>query len=1005
MMKNKFLLLSLCPLLLGYATAQISGEKHYKPYAPVALPKGAPKWMELMENLEQVNYYAMVDSFHMYLKENPDARRKTPQTKAVVNHFRRWQSNYLPFVQRSGRIRLPEHALFRNFVQDVNRQTELKRRNAGNAAAEPEGWEVLSPIMTYDWKTKQASPAQANVQRFGVAHSHPNILYCGTETGMVFKSTDKGTTWKACSGGDYYLGGGITSVEVSPVNPQKVLVGAGSFLWLTNDGGDSWIDITPAQVKEYSARVRDAVFHPDDDRQMLVGNDMGVFKTDNNGESWTQINSGQCFDIKYRIGDPEVVYLLAKKGNAAVFQVSRDGGRTFQIHMPQQSFVLSSGRIGLSAAPNGRDYIYILACKADDGNSYTPPFYSGTPVLYKSTDSGKTWVVYEDLDKRMEPVDRTGGQGYYDMVIVASPSNPEQILFGLLQLYHSEDGGATITNKGGYYGPFDLHCDMQDIQVVGNDTWLSTDGGIIYSKDFFDAHAEARINGIYASELWGFDQGWNEDVMVGGRNHNGNMSQLDRYNGATISMKGSERSTGYVFLSNPRKIAYSDSENVVMPDNWTESFVPFLNFWSYPAESTQFGLGFEFDPRYAKSFLIIQGNWDQEYRTLWKTVDDGESFVALHTFDQPISSHVISRSNPDKIVVATAGSLYSSMDGGQTFEAYGIPDEIKNSYKPRVAIHPRYEDEIWVSSGEAGGMFRTKDDGKTWEKVDKNLVLGSTGEKLFVRRFFLTGNTKNAVYAVGNVMRSLGNSYNATRGRVLYWDDNSDGWQDYSEGLPPVITINRMLPFYKDGKIRIATNNGIWQRDLADSHFTPIAQPLILNVGKGDNPGEVELYFDSYSIVNQNGAQWEWSFNPKPISISNPSVRNPVVKIAADQSYDVTLRVTTPEGTDSKTIKNMIVGSKSVPSSVAGQEVLAHDVVLSTNKPLCGQLIELRPQGITQSCLWLLCDSSGSIVQKQKVEAGQPTQIATEKLTPGIYFYMITNRNFKKNGKLVILPQ
>ncbi len=1006
-MKNKLLLLCFfCPFLLGYAMAQTPSEKQYKPYAPVALPNGAPKWMEQMENVEQVNYHAMVDSFQMYLKRNPDARRKTPHTKAVVNHFRRWQRSYLPFVQPDGRIRLPEHASFRNFVQDVNKQTELRHRKAKNTTTATKGWEVLSPIMTYDWKTKQASPAQANVQRFGVAHSQPDILYCGTETGMVFKSSDKGATWKACSGGDYYLGGEITSVEVSPTNPQKVLVGAGSFLWLTNDGGDSWIDVTPTQIKNYSARVRDAVFHPNDDQQMLVGNDLGVFKTDNNGKSWTQINKGQCFDIKYKIGAPDVIYVLAKQNDAAVFQVSQDGGKTFQVRMPQQSFILASGRIGLSAAPNGKDYIYILACKADNSSSHTPPFYSGSPVLYKSTDGGKNWTVYEDLGTRMEPVDKTGGQGYYDMVIAASPSNPEQILFGLLQFYRSEDGGATIVNKGGYYGPFDLHCDMQDIHIVGNDTWLSTDGGIIYSKDFFGNHAEARINGIYASELWGFDQGWNEDVMVGGRNHNGNMSQLDRYNGATISMKGSERSTGYVFLSNPRKIAYSDSENVVMPDQWTEDFVPFLNFWTYPAESTQFGLGFEFDPRYAKSFLLIQGSWDQEYRTLWKTVDDGESFVALHTFDQPISSHIISRSNPDKIVVATTGNLYCSTDGGQTFEAYkNIPEEIKNSYKPRVAVHPRNENEICVSSGQPGEMFRTKDNGTTWEKVDKNLNLKETGEKLFIHRFFLTGNAKNAVYAVGNVYRSLGNSYTATRGRVLYWDENSDGWQDYSEGLPPVITINRMLPFYKEGKIRIATNNGIWQRDLADNLFAPIAQPLILNTGKGDNLGEVELHFDSYSIVNQNGARWEWSFNPKPLSVSDPSARNPIVKIEADQSYDVTLRVTTDQGTDSKTIKNMIAGTKAVPNGLTGLEVLAHDVVLSTNRPHRGQTIELHPQGMRHNCLWQLFDAAGKVVQTQEVDAEQTTQIATDLLAPGIYFFMLTNDEFKKNGKLLILPQ
>ena len=136
--------------------------------------------------------------------------------------------------------------------------------------------------------------------------------------------------------------------------------------------------------------------------------------------------------------------------------------------------------------------------------------------------------------------------------------------------------------------------------------------------------------GLYASEMWGFDQGWNEDVMVGGRNHNGNMSQLDRYNGVTLSMRGSERPTGYVFLSNPRKVAFSDSENVVMPDDWRDEFVPFLDYWTYPKESSQHGIGFEFDPRYAQCFYIVQGTYDEEYKTLWRTTDDAGNGIGWY---------------------------------------------------------------------------------------------------------------------------------------------------------------------------------------------------------------------------------------------------------------------------------------------------------------------------------------------------------------------------------------
>ena len=1006
-MHNRTVLSMLCALALtqGAMAQADSGLATYKPYGPATLPAHAPAWMADLAHPEKVNYQAVTDSFNRFLLRHPGARRKTPLMKATVNYFRRWQKAYEPYVRADGTIRMPDMADVRDYVHQINRQADAPaplRAKAGNKAEDNGGWQLLSPIVTYDYKTKKVSPAQANVQRIGIAKSDPNTLYCGTETGMVFKSADKGRHWTPATG-SYYLGGEITTIDVSPADAKKVLVGAGPFLWATTDGGATWTDITPSQLRSSSARTRDVLFCPDDDNRIMVGNDAGIYLSEDGGASWTLSVTGQCFDLKYKHGDTQTVYAMIRQGSKVNFCVSGDGGKTFTARMPQLAFSLACGRIGLSAAPSGHDYIYVWACRNDGIGSVNPPFYAGAPVLMKTTDGGATWTVYDKIAEKMEAHDRAGGQGYYDMVVTASDTDPEQVLFGLLQLYRSDDGGATLTNVGGYYGKFDLHCDMQDIYTAGGDTWLSTDGGVIYSPDFFGEQAEARINGIYASEFWGFDQGWNEDVMVGGRNHNGNMSQMDRYNGATISMKGSERSTGYVFLSNPRKIAYQDSENVIMPDDWHDEFVPFYGFWNYPAESTQFGLGFEFDPRYAKSFLIIKGEWDDDFRTLWKTVDDGESFVELYQFPQPVTSHVISRSNPDKIVVTTRSNVYCSMDGGQTFEAMqNLPAEIATALKPKAAIHPRNENEIWITTGTPGGMYRTRDNGQTWEHLSQGLAGPNAGEQYLVNRFFVTGNDKDAVYAVGSVYRSLNNGYMALRSRVLYWDETSGQWTDFSEGLPPVISINRMIPFYKEGKIRIATNNGIWQRNLRDPLFRPIAQPLILNMGQAKEAGKTDIEFDSYSIVNQRNATWKWAFSPQPLFVSNDGARNPVVTVADGQSYDVTLTVTTPQGSDTKTVRKMIAGEKDVPTAITGEELLPTDILLSSSHVAKGQTLTLTPRNIATACQWKLFSAAGHVVQTRAVAAKGETCIATDGLTPGVYYYMLTGGTFKKAGKMIV---
>ena len=551
----------------------------FVPYKLNYLPTGSPEWMAQLANPEGLDYNAMVDSFNVYLQNTPGARRKSRDTKQVVNHFRRFQQAYLPFVMKDGKIKLPTAKLYHSDIDKVNKEViqsrllpqSVKDLSQENSSIEP--WKVISPMVTYDYITKKVSPAQSNIQRLAASRSNPNILYCGSETGMVFRSSDKGESWQPCNGGEW-MAGEITFVEISSSNPNRVLVGGGGVCWLTNDGGNTWQNITPEKTKY--ARSSSAQFHPENDNVILFGDRAQLWRSTDGGSSWEWMLDGMVFDVKFSRQNPQVCYVAIEQDSDVKLYKSTDGGESWDsLHLGGEPLI--SARIGLSEAPNGADYVYLWACRRNHLSKPGPLFFSGPPLLFKSTDGGDSFSVIDPVSQ-MEAVDSNGGQGYYDLVCTASATDPEEILVGIIQLYRSSDGGQTIQNMGGYYGKFDLHCDMQSIQTNGaGDTWLSTDGGVIYSNDFFENHAEAKIQGLYSSEMWGFDQGWNEDVMVGGRNHNGNMSQLDRYNGVAISMHGSERPTGYVFLSNPRKVAFSDSENVIMPDDWRDEFVPFLD--------------------------------------------------------------------------------------------------------------------------------------------------------------------------------------------------------------------------------------------------------------------------------------------------------------------------------------------------------------------------------------------------------------------------------------------
>src|SRR3712207_1471600 len=210
-------------LSTGSAAAQDKASTQYKPYAPVGVPNGAPKWMERLADVEDVNYYAMLDSFEEFKRIHPEMRRKTPMTKAVINYFKRWRKAYRPYVNKDGRIAMPAFSEYRKFVTDMNARRHKKTTTRAGGGSK---WEVLAPLMTYHAETKAPYNGQANIQRFDVYKKDPNILYAGAETGMIFKTTDKGLNWTSCTP-DFFFGGDLKTVEISYTDPNKVVIGAG----------------------------------------------------------------------------------------------------------------------------------------------------------------------------------------------------------------------------------------------------------------------------------------------------------------------------------------------------------------------------------------------------------------------------------------------------------------------------------------------------------------------------------------------------------------------------------------------------------------------------------------------------------------------------------------------------------------------------------------------------------------------------------------------------------
>jgi photosystem II stability/assembly factor-like uncharacterized protein len=185
----------------------------------------------------------------------------------------------------------------------------------------------------------------------------PNIVFVAAlghqfgpnEQRGVFKSTDGGANWKQVL--TRGAKAGAVDLSMDPANPNVIYAafwevyrtpyslesgGPGSGLWKSNDGGETWKDLSknPGMPKGLMGRVGVAVSPANPQRvyALIEAEEGGAFKSDNGGDTWVRVNSHN--DIRQRawyynhiFADPknaDTVYYL----NTSFFR-STDGGRTY----------------------------------------------------------------------------------------------------------------------------------------------------------------------------------------------------------------------------------------------------------------------------------------------------------------------------------------------------------------------------------------------------------------------------------------------------------------------------------------------------------------------------------------------------------------------------------------------------------------------------------------------------------------------------------------------------
>lgn len=984
------------------ATTSIEPRK-FDPYFVEPLPLGAPDWMKrIAESPSGVNFHEMQSLFNEWKASDVNVRVKTVDNKPAYNFYRRWMAAYREYVAPDGSIVLPTIQQYAAEVDSMNSRVAER-----DTMAEDLLWRNIGPNRTYEHKNGEVKrkDSQVCVFRIAVSLSDSATLYCGTESGVVFKTTDHGRTWLPCAP-QHNFGGSIYSIAIDPVDDDIVYVGGGPWLWKSTDGGESW-----SRCAGIASRVNSIRINPDNRQNITASagskhedkSGSGFYLSNDGGSSFTCTLNGICFDHELQPDNPGRIYLVRREpvGPWAYIYVSEDGGYSWQQKELPVSMMIC-GRLAVSQAPGGEDYVYALVTCDSWGYDGGPQGGKGEPFILLSKDAGNVW---EDKtvnkgewhwDNTFSPImDSAGGQGYFDMMIGASALDPSHVLFGLTSLYRSTEEGICNYRDhgiGGYQRSDWMHCDIQDIAVHPcGDTWICNDGGIKYSRDFFETKGEDCYDGIYASDYQGLGVGWNEDVMAAGRWHNGDVVHAAPYGeGNTVHVGGVEIATGYVMKSNPWKVYFTDASTRIMPREIDGTIEEDFRTWfteKKPYEVLRINGEIATDPRYALKVFL------QDMTNVWEgylSYDEGASFQKVFDSDgEDFYSYEFARTDPDRMYIVGAWNLWRSDDGGLTFYECTKPFPITDDYQhfTRVVVDPNDEDHLLViCNDKRGAVVESFDGGHSWQQFD----LANLSD-IRVHQIILVGDNFGSCYVT---------SYDGAN--VYFRDNTMSEFIDYSSGLNPGARISKVVPFYKNGVLRMATDQGLWEAPLYHQDFIAVPQPMALNLGSGNltaNPMK-EVQFDSYSIVKQDeNTRWQWSFSPQPQYVSDASVRNPRVVFGNPGEYDVTLTVTTAAGTSSRTIKNMITieGDTGIDESHIG-EVGIKKTLLAKGEPLV-----VVSTGLADDALLTVHGMKGQLLHSAAIPAGQgATEVTFDNIATGVYIYSIKNKTQQFFGQFII---
>lgn len=304
-------------------------------------------------------------------------------------------------------------------------------------------------------KPRSIGPAgmSGRVTAIDVVRKNTEIIYVGTASGGLWRSTSGGISWEPIF--DDQPAASIGAVAIDQKVPDIIWVGtgegnprnsqnSGNGVYKSIDGGRTWKFLG----LDKTFNIHRIIIDPANSSLVYVaaqgsawgeGTERGIFKTTDAGKSWKKIlyvdEKTGAADLIMDPSNPNKLYaamwqyrrwpwFFNSGGPGSGLYVTFDGGESWQRRTDKDGLPKGEwGRIGLTVAKNNPKVVYAL-------------IEAKKNALYRSDDGGFKWRMVTDENVSNRP--------FYYHEIHVDPENENRIynLFSIVTM--SEDGGKTF---------------------------------------------------------------------------------------------------------------------------------------------------------------------------------------------------------------------------------------------------------------------------------------------------------------------------------------------------------------------------------------------------------------------------------------------------------------------------------------------------------------------------------------------------------------------------------